>query len=792
MAEDSRSSAVNRQSDSNRATTGFVAYSSNPPLISTTIERAVAEVEHRLGRRRFDTWRDNDIAGKFIDQQVRDGIDSHDVLIADISAMNLNVSYEIGYAIGKEKRVLIIRNPAIAQTANINEIGIFDTLGWTLYQNSDDLSALFISPIDVSPISFDKHSINWNQPAYLIDSHHKTEWARLIHTRLNRARLSVRVFDPVEQVRLSSHEAIRNVASSLGVIVPLLPLSIEGSFVHNIRGSFLAGLADGMDRHLLLMQEGADPLPIDYRDYVRSYRHPGDINDFVGEFATEVFASLQDRSGAFAEVPKSFLESLDLGASSAENEHDLRHYYVETHEYNMALRGEGRLVLGRKGSGKSAIFAQVRDRARTDRQAIVLDLSPESFQLSKLREQVIDLLEEGTKEHTLTAFWEYLIKLELVARIIEQDRKAAIRDRHLFEAYNLLVDNYGEDEYVAEGDFSGRLAKLVSRISSEYKTLFDRQPERRLSHADVTRLLYSHNLRSLNEVIEGYMRLKSALWILFDNLDKGWSTGGITSTDLLIVRSLLEATRKIERSLRRHHVKCTTLVFLRNDVYELLVDKTPDRGKDGKIALDWTDPDMMREMLRRRFQYNGVDESEEFDHVWRQICVSHIHGEESSQYLIERSLMRPRCLLNLVNYCISVAVNLRHPKISESDISKGLETYSVDLITEIDFEIRDVFPEGENILYAFIGANAILNQKEIEDRLKDNGIGSLRIDRVIDVLLWFGVLGVVEGDGKIDYIYSVHYDMGLLNALRQRKKSGGGIAFHINPAFWEALRIRVQ
>lgn len=447
-------------------------------------------------------------------------------------------------------------------------------------------------------------------------------------------------------------------------------------------------------------------------------------------------------------------------------------------------------MLGRKGSGKSAIFAQVRDRARTDRQAVVLDLSPESYQLSKLREQVIDLLEEGTKEHTITAFWEYLIRLELVARIIEQDKRVATRDRRLFDAYSKLVDVFGEDDYITEGDFSGRLARLVQKMGSKFRASFDRQPGRRLSQSEVTRLLYSHDLRTLNETVESYMRLKRSLWILFDNLDKGWSTGGISPTDLLIVRSLLEATRKTERSFRRHGLTCNTLVFLRNDVYELLVDKTPDRGKEGKIALDWTDPDMMREMLRRRFLYNGIDEADEFSDVWRQICVSHINGEESSQYLIDRSLMRPRCLLNLMNHCISVAVNLRHPKILDEDIRKGLETYSVDLITEIDYEIRDVFPEGENILYAFIGAKEVVGRSEIEARLKDGGINALRVEDVVRVLLWFGVLGVVGKDGETDYIYTVHYDMGLLNALRLRNNASGYSAFRINPAFGEALRIR--
>jgi len=41
---------------------------------------------------------------------------------------------------------------------------------------------------------------------------------------------------------------------------------------------------------------------------------------------------------------------------------------------------------------------------------------------------------------------------------------------------------------------------------------------------------------------------------------------------------------------------------------------------------------------------------------------------------------------------------------SEEDIKKGWTQFSTDLVFEIGLEIRDVFPEVEDILYAFIDA----------------------------------------------------------------------------------------
>ena len=138
-------------------------------------------------------------------------------------------------------------------------------------------------------------------------------------------------------------------------------------------------------------------------------------------------------------------------------------------------------------------------------------------------------------------------------------------------------------------------------------------------------------------------------------------------------RQLLEATRKIERDLQRNDIECHTLVFLRNDIYELLVEETPDRGKESKVLLDWTDPDLLRELVHKRFVYSGIArDNASFDSVWPKVCITHIQGEESSQYLIERSLMRPRCLLDILQHCKSYAVNLRHDRINEGDILKEM------------------------------------------------------------------------------------------------------------------------
>jgi hypothetical protein len=470
--------------------------------------------------------------------------------------------------------------------------------------------------------------------------------------------------------------------------------------------------------------------------------------------------------------------------------YELGFYYLETDEYRRALRGEVRVVTGRKGAGKTALFAQLRNRLRKDRSRIVLDLRPEGFQLIKFKERVLDFLEEGTQEHTITAFWEYLLFLEIGHRILEKDRQVHVRDQNLYRVYQNLSEAYFADEFLAEGDFSERLVKLTERIADDFSGAQSRDGRLgSLSRADITELLYRHNLAALRDSVVAYLEHKEDLWILFDNLDKGWRAHGIAPEDVLTLRSLIEAMGKLERELSKRGVECHGIVFVRNDVFELLVANTADRGKVASIKLDWTDPDLLRELLRRRFIYSeNIPGDPSFEDLWRQIAVSHIRGEESSEYLIERSLMRPRALIELLQFCRGHAVNLGRQIIGVDDIEKGERHYSNQILSNISYEVADLAPDSKDVLWEFFGANDILSGEEVRARLHNGGSAN-GWERIFDLLLWYGFLGVLRENHETAYIYNVEYEMKRLNALI-RKQGLESTRFRINPAFWTALEIR--
>lgn len=768
----------------------FIAYPAHPKTIGESIEAGVKKLRKFSKRARLETWRELDIAGHFISAEVLAKIEQKDAFIADISVLNFNVTYEVGYAIGKKKRLLLIRQKQIKEgEQEIRELGIYDTLGWKEYENADELVEVINASSSEKPLEFNPSQINRKAPVYLLDAKFKTDPIVRIKSRIKKAALFFRSFDPDETSRMSAHDAIHSVAESVGVLVPLITKQEKGAKFHNLRASFLAGLAEGMGKELSILQLGDDPVPVDYRDLVTVCKHEEQINEAIADFAIKITLAFQSGAPPVVREPKSFLERLTLGASAAENEfRDLSAYYLETDAFSRAYRGEVRVVLGRKGSGKTALFAQLRDRLRVNKKCIVVDLKPEGYKLLKFKESVLALLQEGTLEHTIMAIWEYTLLLEITYKILEKDEKPHMRNHDLFAPYRELHDLYHTDDYVSEGDFSERLAKLLEEIGGDFKAKYGTEGATRLSTAQVTELIHKHNIRKLRDSLKKYLNFKEGVWILIDNIDKGWPTHGIQQEDLVIIKTLLEATAKLERQISTQEYDCNTIVFLRNDVYELLVEATSDRGKETTEVLDWTDADALRELLRRRIVYNGLPENTEFQKVWNDIVVSHIEGEESSQYLIDRCLMRPRELLNCINKCRGFSVNRGHSRIEKQDIDDGLKIYSRDLVEEISLEIRDIFPKVDNALYLFIGEKKYLEHDDLTLLFMEHDVPEEAWSRLVELFLWYGVLGFVRPDEEPVYIYSTSYDMKILTGIG-KKIANRKTVYRLNPAFWPALDI---
>lgn len=770
-----------------------MAYPSQPPELAAVLDSACARAAAH-GIPGLHSWRENDIPGRFLSEPILEHITDCHYLVADITRLNFNVTFEVGFAIGLSRRAVLVANRSLHSNADLSsKIGIFDTIGYVEYSNSDEFLKQLENVDPTQIIRFSPDKFDRDAPVYIVLPRHKGDAEIRLIGRMKKAKIPYRVYDPEEEGRMSAQRAIDNVASSHGVAVHLLPSNRVDSFEHNIRAAFVAGLATAMGRELLLLQAGADPVPLDYRDFVSGYTSTAGFDSLIADFAPQIVERLLKPGSPREAKPAGLLARTTFGASAAENEfRNLGAYYLPIDNYYRCKRGEVQLVAGRKGSGKTALFFQLRDDLRRIRNRVVLDLKPEGFQLVKLKDQVLSLLEDGSKSHTVTAFWEYLLLTEICRKVLVDDERIHLTNHALYEPYRSLADAYDINADIVEGDFSERMTALIDAVTEKLAEMgFAPGGEViRLSTPQITELIHRHDLQNIREHLFEYLEQKDAVWILFDNLDKGWPPHGLSESDYLVLRCLLEAFQKLEREMAKKDIEAHGIVFIRNDIYELLVSGSPDRGKIAYALLDWDDQDALREMIRKRIDYSNVGTGPTFLDTWRLIFASHIDGEETSQFLIDRCLMRPRALIDLASACRSHAVNRGHGKIEVDDIRAGEATFSNEIIRNISFELQDIFPECADILYAFIEAPHVLSEEEVLARLRDFLKTEARVMRSYELLLWYGFIGIAEADEEHRFIYDLGYSSSKMKAYIDRLRRENRLSLAINPAFWVGLDIQ--
>ncbi len=175
-----------------------------------------------------------------------------------------------------------------------------------------------------------------------------------------------------------------------------------------------------------------------------------------------------------------------------------------------------------------------------------------------------------------------------------------------------------------QADFSERLLRLVNEVTERRSKMAAPQ-----SDADITQLVYSRQIREMADALTHYLNVtRRHVWILVDNLDKGWPVHSVQPEDILILRSLLEATRKLERQFDSRGVEFHSVVFIRNDIYQHLILEPADRGKETAAVLDWSDGEVFKQLLARRLS-SSLDGELEFDTLWSQFFPSHVKGEDS-------------------------------------------------------------------------------------------------------------------------------------------------------------------
>jgi nucleoside 2-deoxyribosyltransferase len=121
----------------------FYAYPSVPESAKDAAASAVKDLEH-THLATVQPWEGLYINGRIIPTEVFAAIDRADILIGDLTGLNANVLFEVGYAIGRGKRVWLTtdvsRTPRETIAAGVPPLA---TVGTFAYQNGHQIASAF-------------------------------------------------------------------------------------------------------------------------------------------------------------------------------------------------------------------------------------------------------------------------------------------------------------------------------------------------------------------------------------------------------------------------------------------------------------------------------------------------------------------------------------------------------------------------------------------------------------------------------------------------------------------------
>lgn len=758
----------------------FVAYASGNSYHGDLIRKVAAEASTNV--RKILPWADRNGSGQPIAGSVEAWIQRADAFVGDLSIVNDNVTYEIGFAIGLAKPTRLIRSQHF-DFKPVKAVGLLDTLGHDSY-NYEHILFKVLSKKDDSSKWSDIQK-NRDQPLFILQPPNPTDWSlRLTSAVKKTARLKFRSFNPWEISRLNASELYEQATSSYGVVAFWAEGESEDVIRNNQRAAFLFGLARGRSIPALLIAHDSSRLPLDLHDLATRWKEYSDFDQIIRTFRDDV-ADLQHD---FVEVRPhggNLLEQISCGDPTAENEATgLSEYFLETEGYQRALNGDANVLVGRKGSGKTAVFLQVRDRTRANKENIVIDLIPDGYQLVKMKEFILDQLTFGARKEVIAAFWQYVLWLEIAHKLLEKDQSRAYRDPMLLKQYQSLESLFHSRVDTGAGDFSERLRILSTKIIERFeKAVTSGTDPKYLDSSKVLQIVYGQDVHELREAVSEYLRIKGFVFFLLDNLDRFWTPGGFDEEDALIVVGLIEAMQEITRKLKRARLDYRWAIFVRSDVYEFLIRGMADYGKLSVQSLEWSDRELLKVMFERRVTAGVTRQNLSWKEMWQHVSVQIVDAKPVLDFLVDGSLMRPRYLIRLFETARRRAITFGRSQIEESDYQAALKELGWQVVEDLDREIADLVPDSADLLFEIMQSGRGLTAAKFRYIAGKRLSGDVAINKLLDVMLWNGSLGVQDGGGP-KYIFDCGYKRQYLAALITADEN---ISLHLHPTLIAAL-----
>jgi hypothetical protein len=779
----------------------FLGYSSTPELARESLQRA-AQLITQLGVT-AQTWEDQAIGGRLVISTVLTAIDDSDVSIFDVSTLNPNVLYELGYAIGRARRVWLLIDSsdqeAIARWERFRLLSAVGYRGWTSSEgirNSYAVDQPHLIETTIYDQLIEPSLVNEPRGAaiFYLPMSYDTDAKLAVDRRLAiEANQGVRLIaaDPTESALNPLSWYAQKINESAATVVHFAADRRTLAPLRNARAALIAGLATGLERPVLMLAEEDYNSPFDYQDRLKFYSSAEQCAAITNTWLVEQQIRPDERYRTRRLQLVNQLRGLTFGEHVAENESDsLSDYFIETAAFDQALKSRLMLFVGRKGAGKTANMLQAAARLQENARNLVVVIKPAAYDFTAFLSLLAGMPGE-LKDYSIESLWRFLLQSELARTVLMN-----IESRPTFVPYTeteLELFRFADEApFNIRADFAKRFEDAAmylqdSSVLEERSVSAGRDLLNEALHEDAIRRLR----KLLGPVLSGRERVA----ILIDNLDKAWDRRIDLEPLAHLLLGLLGAVGRISQDFGREdswrqRVELSLVVFLRSDIYSYLQRTAREPDKIPTRVVNWSNNQMLLRLIEERFlavRPPGTSPNE----LWERFFCPTVKGIDTRQYLLSHVLPRPRDMVYLCNAAVMAAVNGRHDLIEEDDILSAEMDYSQFAYEALLVENGITVKQLDSVLLEFMASDSILPASAVRANLGIAGIATDEVDYVVGRLKGVSFLGVEVGPGRFEYVEG-DADSRRLDVLARKysESTGEEPRFSIHPAYRSYLEVR--
>lgn len=435
-----------------------------------------------------------------------------------------------------------------------------------------------------------------------------------------------------------------------------------------------------------------------------------------------------------------------LGGEQAEADSLLDDAFYESDDFAViSSRDDKRcFVVGRTGSGKSAALQRL-EELNPDH---VIRISPEDLSLPYITNlQAIRYLDslEVNLDNFWTTLWKHVLLVEIIRHRYKVNSPAAkqhflaeIRDRVRRDQAKRAALEY-LDEY--EGRFWEEADQRVREITQKFTEKIDAEAAAELKIGNAAnvkvggkegfesssefieervdrfqRIVNDTQLARLNKMInvlddEVLNRPQHFTYVVIDDLDRDWVDERIAND---LIRCLFRTVIDLKRV---RHLK--VLVALRTNIFQELQFGRRGGGQEEKfralvLLVRWTKADL-EEMLDERVKVAAPKVGLTLDSVADLLPYPNRSRGNPLDYMLDRTLLRPRDAISFVNECL--AVGLGGERLSWSDITSAELAYSSKRLLALRDEWKQTYPDIDQVFEMFRGSPLVMSKLDLQERL---------------------------------------------------------------------------